>query len=333
MSWRLSADALDYSPYDGRTLLVLISLASWADDDGSHIFPKVENLAKKARCSVRQAQRALRKLETDKVLLVVKKGGGRAVTEYKIDVEKLQSGQGCQKVTGDAKDESDAPNVTPAVTPAVRPIETPSVTKSSTRSFSPPAVAAENERVLPFRKEEADQFPDFRDTIAEHWPDAFPATDLSQACAEFERRTKVISAATLITAARLHGAWLWGRKANRGTGKFYQKYPSNWLKVRGYEGYVAEIEGEERQKAEAKTGLEAIIAALGPGVVENLRRCGLTDAELLRFDGVTFEPGPPPRFTTPRPFEASRLRAKGALLQKAFGEGLQIVEAEKRRLA
>lgn len=196
-----------------------------------------------------------------------------------------------------------------------------------------PAGAGENETVLPFRKEEADQFHDFMDTIAEHWPQAFPATDLAAAVAQFERRTTVHSAAALITAARLHGAWLWGQKANRGTGPFLQKRPSNWLKERGYEGYLQEIGGVERRKAETSKGLDAIAATLGLGVVENLRRCGISDDELLRFDGVTFEAGPPPCFTAARAFQASRLRERGVKLQKAFGEGLQIIEVSQRRSA
>ncbi|MGB8601101.1 MAG: hypothetical protein WCD42_02780 [Rhizomicrobium sp.] len=89
MSLRLTADVLDYAPYDGGTLLVLLALASWANDDGTRIFPRIEAMAAKARLGVRATQYALRQLEEDGVLSVVSAGRGRKTTEYRLEVQKM----------------------------------------------------------------------------------------------------------------------------------------------------------------------------------------------------------------------------------------------------
>src|SRR4029077_10179813 len=111
----------------------------------------------------------------------------------------------------------------------------------NTHHSQTPAAAGENANVQELKKDEGDRFPDFRDTIAAEWPDGFPATDIVKALKEFERLTRVTAAAILINAAYLHGAWLKGQKSRRGTGTFYQKHPSNWLREGGWKGYVEEV--------------------------------------------------------------------------------------------
>lgn len=79
--------------YDSGTLLVFLALADWANDDGQRIFPHLEQLAKKARLSVRQSQRALRELEDDEMIMAVKNAtGGRGNRkEYNINVERVSN--------------------------------------------------------------------------------------------------------------------------------------------------------------------------------------------------------------------------------------------------
>lgn len=94
MSFRVTADVLDFAPYSKGPLVILICMASWANDDGGRIFPRIETLAEKARMSVRRTQSALREFEKAGLIECVRKNGGRhgeaGAHEYKINVEKLR---------------------------------------------------------------------------------------------------------------------------------------------------------------------------------------------------------------------------------------------------
>lgn len=322
MSWRLSADALDYSPYDGRTLLVLISLASWADDDGSHIYPRVETLATKARCSVRQAQRALRQMESDGVLIVVKKGGGRSLTEYRIDVEKLRDGQGCQNGTGDTSDAKPARNVTSEVTKRAAHIDNRSTTRSVT--LSAPAGAGESDAAIALGKGEPERFREFRDSWAKTMPNAFPAKDEAQAEAEFTKITRLVPAVELIGALRLHGEAETQRAARYTRGDFRTKLPSTWLRERGWKGYLQQVRDQAALAVGNNDALARVREALGTDVFGRLVRCGVTDAELARFDGLIFQA--PATFVADRPFQAARLRHHRPQLEREFGKAVQVQE-------
>lgn len=64
MSLRATLWALDQAPTDDPAeVVVLISLADEADDEGRNAWPSQERLATRARCSVRTVQRRLRALE------------------------------------------------------------------------------------------------------------------------------------------------------------------------------------------------------------------------------------------------------------------------------
>lgn len=69
MSLRVMSWVLDESEAKLGARLVLLSLAEYAHDDGSKAFPSVENIARKARLSVRGARDALRKLEADGMIV------------------------------------------------------------------------------------------------------------------------------------------------------------------------------------------------------------------------------------------------------------------------
>lgn len=64
------------APYTAGSLIVLLALADWANDEGV-AWPSMERLAQKARIDRRSAQRIVRQLEKDGVL-EVQHGGGRA---------------------------------------------------------------------------------------------------------------------------------------------------------------------------------------------------------------------------------------------------------------
>lgn len=298
MSWRLSADALDYSPYDGRTLLVLISLASWADDDGSHIFPRVETLAKKARCSVRQAQRALRQLEQDGVLLVVKKGGGRSITEYKIDVVKLRAGQGCQNVTSDTSDAEKAENVTPEVTKPARHIDNRSITRSLTRSPSS-AQAREGGELVQIGKGHPDRFQEFKAAVLDTWPGGFPKDNLIAAEKAWVTETGTSDPDLIVACTRLHGA----EKTRQGQGrapsqgKMLMAKPSTFLQSGGWKGYVQNAAQQREAEGKITTALGNVQRGLGADMFALLRdRFEFNDVALSLLDGVEFIAGDTPLF-------------------------------------
>lgn len=81
----------DSGAYAEGTLLVLLALADWANDEGLSIFPSIEAIGEKARLSTRQVQRALGTLRDDGVLEPIKNsagGRGRRV-EYRLHAERV----------------------------------------------------------------------------------------------------------------------------------------------------------------------------------------------------------------------------------------------------
>lgn len=73
----------EHSQQSGSSLLVLLALADFADDDG-YCYPSVARLAKKARLSERATQYALRDLEEAGELSVERGGGRRKANRYKV---------------------------------------------------------------------------------------------------------------------------------------------------------------------------------------------------------------------------------------------------------
>lgn len=77
-----------YAPYSGRTLLALLALADWSNDEGSS-WPSLAKLAKKSRQSERNIRYSLRKLERDEVLSIRHRHETSSV--YLINLNKLAS--------------------------------------------------------------------------------------------------------------------------------------------------------------------------------------------------------------------------------------------------
>lgn len=76
------------APYSEGSLLVLLALADWANDDGL-CWPSISRLAKKARLEDRQTQAILRRLEADGVVEVERGGGRGHQNRYLIRVQNL----------------------------------------------------------------------------------------------------------------------------------------------------------------------------------------------------------------------------------------------------
>ena len=69
MSIRVMTQVWEHSSQEHGNLLVLLAIADFADDAG-RAFPSVETLAKKARLSERQVQRAIKELRVAKEIEV-----------------------------------------------------------------------------------------------------------------------------------------------------------------------------------------------------------------------------------------------------------------------
>lgn len=159
MSIRLMTRIWDSGAYSGGTLLVLLALADFANDDGTRIFPHVETLAKKARLSVRATQLALETLRNDGVLTVVgNTGGGRGkAVEYQMDVERVQKVRPDGK--GEVRDGKGCNEQQERVQPATERVQSatshidnhqePSVPVKDTPAASPPGPQAEVVSLFP----------------------------------------------------------------------------------------------------------------------------------------------------------------------------------------
>src|SRR5436190_11789272 len=92
MSVRLLSTVWDSGRCEGGTLLVLLALADYSNDQGE-CWPHVDSLAAKARLTQRQTHYILRQLKTDGVLAIQSGGGrGRASTyQLKAGTLKLDS--------------------------------------------------------------------------------------------------------------------------------------------------------------------------------------------------------------------------------------------------
>lgn len=86
MSAKMTGMVFDRYPVGGNEFALALALADHAHDDGTHIFPYVETLAKKARQSVRSVQNHLASMKDAGWLITVNAGhGGRGrATEYRI---------------------------------------------------------------------------------------------------------------------------------------------------------------------------------------------------------------------------------------------------------
>lgn len=89
MSVKIMSMVFERYPTGGGEMLLALALADHAHDDGRHIFPSVETLARKTRQSERTVQRLLRKMTKVGWLIPVKNifGGRGKAAEYRISAD------------------------------------------------------------------------------------------------------------------------------------------------------------------------------------------------------------------------------------------------------
>ncbi|WNV83089.1 helix-turn-helix domain-containing protein [Umezawaea sp. Da 62-37] len=73
----------DHSPAAGTELLMLLTIADQANDQGKEAWPSIDNLARRTRLNRRTVQRVLHRLTIDGHLLI-EEGGGRRRNRYSI---------------------------------------------------------------------------------------------------------------------------------------------------------------------------------------------------------------------------------------------------------
>lgn len=99
MSVKIMGMVFEFYPVGGGEMLLALSLADFADDDGGRIFPSVSTLARKTRQSERSVQYQLRKMEQSGFIQVVERSRGGVVrgkkyrsNEYRINIGVLSNG-------------------------------------------------------------------------------------------------------------------------------------------------------------------------------------------------------------------------------------------------
>lgn len=133
MSVKIMSKVWEDAPYEGGTLLVLLALADWSDDEGLS-WPGVPRLAAKARLGRRQTQSILRRLEDDEIIATAFNTGRGNQNQYRIRVQNLRPLEKAQSTTERAQFATE--NVQPSapdplvLDPLVKPLslapETPS---------------------------------------------------------------------------------------------------------------------------------------------------------------------------------------------------------------
>ena len=83
MSIRIMSAVWEKAPVDGGSLLVLLAMADFANDNGI-CWPSLPALGRKARLSERQVRRVLRDLEDAKLIMTDLGTGPHGVNTYKV---------------------------------------------------------------------------------------------------------------------------------------------------------------------------------------------------------------------------------------------------------
>jgi len=92
MSIKVQTQVWTYYPGSGTELLLALAVADFADDEGAGIWPSVETLAKKVRCSDRQVSRIISGMVNKGFLLLVSEANTKRKTrEYAINLSYLMN--------------------------------------------------------------------------------------------------------------------------------------------------------------------------------------------------------------------------------------------------
>lgn len=172
MSVEVLTTVWKFAPYSGNTLLTLLALADWSNDEGQS-WPSVETLAKKSRQSERNCRYSIRKLETDGYVSVLKRADDSSL--YRINLEKL-TGAKISPLRGKTKQvggQNEAENVS-----QIAPYTSLEPSVSTTFNLSPPS----SEDV---KKPSDPRYTEFIEIISKgykqkKWPFAWTARDGAQ---------------------------------------------------------------------------------------------------------------------------------------------------------
>lgn len=89
MSIKVQSLIWEHAPYRGNTLLALLALGDWANDEGS-CWPNMTTLAKKSRQSLRSVQYAVEQLVKDDFLIAEINRGAGKTNRFEINTQKLR---------------------------------------------------------------------------------------------------------------------------------------------------------------------------------------------------------------------------------------------------
>src|SRR5262245_14590562 len=76
----------EHSQHKGNELLIMLAIADFADDDGTHAYPSIERLAKKTRMTPIRCQKCLTKLEVSEELTGWRKAGPKGTHLHSINL-------------------------------------------------------------------------------------------------------------------------------------------------------------------------------------------------------------------------------------------------------
>lgn len=326
MSIDLMSQVWKSDAYSGGKLLVLLALADWASDDGTHIFPKMATLAQKARLSHRQAQNCIKQLRDDGVLEEVacaRRGRG---TEYRLIIDRVKELHR-NNCAANISDETDsAKGVQSAASVGVQsispPIEEPSVEPSENHHSDAREVSEEG--FVPIW------------AAFQAWPGLSAGATEARARAAYGRmRAELPPDPELIACIAAQGRAYVEENRKRGSrlGPLALPYPHNWLeRDRGWKSHLAVVRAEPERIAAAALKSSAARAGLPSSVLAKLNANGIDDTLIdAWFDGVVFEHGPPPRLTVPGEFKRNYIRNNfRGKLERALGPDVVVDLADER---
>jgi len=118
MSIRVTSKVWEHSAHKGTTLLVLLSLADQANDEG-WCWPSIGTIAAKSRMSERQVQRAIQSLAASGEIEIAAGAGPGKVNRYRVLTERLGRGPAPADIALDGDDGGD--NLSPLTVTPVSP--------------------------------------------------------------------------------------------------------------------------------------------------------------------------------------------------------------------
>jgi DNA-binding transcriptional ArsR family regulator len=322
MSWRATSWAAEQITGSPITKLVLLKLADNANDEGV-CWPSVPLIADHTEFSIRTVQEHLHRLEAMGLVRIERRqaAGLNLANVYHLALappairrkasEKPGKGSGAAAAPV-VRDQhqggaGDAPGV---VQLTASHIEEPPFEPSLNRPSLGPAGAGQTEIVELVGQDAEARWPEFRQAVAESWPDGFPADDEIAARRAFMRLAKINGCSLMIDCARLHGRELRKRKESRGTrhGPLMVKRPSNWLKEGDWQGYIPASQAQAAAEFQAASAAGRVKRGLGDVLFNMLRRKGLGDQAMAILDGAEYAGAGV--FTITRPFQRTFLESK-----------------------